>query len=997
MSEEKYTLFTMCPEAEKMWDYSKNLKYPSEIQVKSKEKVNWICQNGHSFPRSVYSFVYQTKKCPECQRLSATVSGKSHMMKFWDFEKNKGVDVTQISAKSKDFAFWICPKCGYDWDASIRTRKTDVCPCCDAGMKIGGGINDFSTVLPELALDYDEDLNPGIDITILGIGSHDRLKWKCHICGHVWKAPIYSRRRIVNNSYEVKKCPVCAKNKRAITFAEQYPGLVDRFLEKENGCKLSDLKGTDYGKMYKWTCEKHGSFDQVLSAMIRAFNNNNNGCSYCHGRKVKHEESFGAKHPDLVKEWSNDNELSPFEYTENSKQEVEWTCDKGHKWKAALYTRSSGYGYCRECFPRGKNSRAFSEIYPELKGRYSEKNKILFEGRSCYDTDLVVWKCSQKHEFLESFYNIHQSGRLSCNICNFRKIVPGINDLQTIYPDIARDYDAEKNEINVDQISPKSSDEDTYWICKKGHHFQRSVRNHVIWQGVCPVCSRHVLVKGENDLLTAFPEIYKVWDYNKNEKRPEDCFDTLINKYQFSCEQGHNYRANVRQIVDHEYRCLVCEGIIAMKGTNSLLDTHPELAKEWSSNNYRIPDECIKESSLLVEWVCQVCGGSYSAKINEREVGDDSCPYCNYKRILVGFNDLSTTHPELVLEWSLSNNRNPEGIMKTFAGNVKWVCPDCNGEYSASVINRESGDDACPYCNSDRVLIGYNDLATTNPELAKEWSSNNDRGPETITKAMGIRAFWKCPECQGEYVSSPNNREVGDDSCPYCRNDRALIGYNDLATTNPELALEWSQNNERGPETVTKSHKAKVNWNCPECGGEYAAPVFDREAGDDSCPYCRNDRILIGYNDLATTNPELALEWSQNNERGPETVMKSHKIRVNWNCPECGGEYLALVFDREAGDDSCPYCTDKKPLAGFNTFYVKYPVLMKEWAAIENYLIGVDANDVTVKYNKDVWWECPKCRNKYHMTINDRVMKEKRGHDPCPKCSGRRQKKIHYI
>lgn len=70
---------------------------------------------------------------------------------------------------------------------------------------------------------------------------------------------------------------------------------------------------------------------------------------------------------------------------------------------------------------------------------------------------------------------------------------------------------------------------------------------------------------------------------------------------------------------------------------------------------------------------------------------------------------------------------------------------------------------------------------------------------------------------------------------------------------------------------------------------------------------------------------------------------------------------------------------------------------MKEWAAIENYLIGVDANDVTVKYNKDVWWECPKCRNKYHMTINDRVMKEKRGHDPCPKCSGRRQKKIHYI
>ncbi|MBE5967268.1 MAG: hypothetical protein E7255_09940 [Lachnospiraceae bacterium] len=28
-----------------------------------------------------------------------------------------------------------------------------------------------------------------------------------------------------------------------------------------------------------------------------------------------------------------------------------------------------------------------------------------------------------------------------------------------------------------------------------------------------------------------------------------------------------------------------------------------------------------------------------------------------------------------------------------------------------------------------------------------------------------------------------------------------------------------------------------------------------------------------------------------------------------WNCPTC---YSARIYDREVGDDSCPYCSNKK-------------------------------------------------------------------------------------
>lgn len=31
---------------------------------------------------------------------------------------------------------------------------------------------------------------------------------------------------------------------------------------------------------------------------------------------------------------------------------------------------------------------------------------------------------------------------------------------------------------------------------------------------------------------------------------------------------------------------------------------------------------------------------------------------------------------------------------------------------------------SCPYCSGHKVLRGFNDLATLNPRLAKEWQSN---------------------------------------------------------------------------------------------------------------------------------------------------------------------------------------------------------------------------------------------------------------------------------
>ena len=48
----------------------------------------------------------------------------------------------------------------------------------------------------------------------------------------------------------------------------------------------------------------------------------------------------------------------------------------------------------------------------------------------------------------------------------------------------------------------------------------------------------------------------------------------------------------------------------------------------------------------------------------------------------------------------------------------------CGGEFKR-VINEMTKDGPCPYCESKKVLAGYNGLKTTCPDIAKEWGIEN--------------------------------------------------------------------------------------------------------------------------------------------------------------------------------------------------------------------------------------------------------------------------------
>lgn len=288
-------------------------------------------------------------------------------------------------------------------------------------------------------------------------------------------------------------------------------------------------------------------------------------------------------------------------------------------------------------------------------------------------------------------------------------------------------------------------------------------------------------------------------------------------------------------------------------------------------------------------------------------------------------------------------------------------------------------------------------LAITDPVLASEWSPNNQRAPWEYRKTSGDYALWICPKCHGEYSHRIQSRELGDNSCPFCRGFRVLKGYNDLATTHPELAKEWSPQNKNPIKACLKTSHDYALWICPKCKGEYSFRINNREEGDDACPFCRNSRVLSGLNDLETLEPQLAAEWSPSNPEPPQNYLRTSPQKALWCCPRCGGEYGAAIRDRKAGDDACPFCNNTRALPGFNTLSVKYPQLLGEWSAAENTLLGVNPGNVLDSDPCIVWWKCLECKQKYTMRIKDRVLKERRGITACTYCNGRRIHRIHFL
>ena len=383
------------------------------------------------------------------------------------------------------------------------------------------------------------------------------------------------------------------------------------------------------------------------------------------------------------------------------------------------------------------------------------------------------------------------------------------------------------------------------------------------------------------------------------------------------CDKGHEWEALVASR-SRGSGCPYCAGQKVWRGFNDLATTHPGLAREWSPRNALSPEEVTSGSSRKIWWVGK-CGHEWEAVVAQRSLANQGCPYCTGRKVLTGFNDLATTHPELAREWSSRNILSANQVGAGSSIKAWWTCSEGHEwEAMPNSRSRKGGKGTgCPYCSGFRVLAGFNDLATTHPELAREWSERNKTAPSTVSKGYCNKVLWEC-SLGHEWEATPNARTNQNQGCPYCSGHRVLAGFNDLATTHPELASEVSDSIYSAEDLNFGSNK-KITWKCV-LGHTWVASPNSRTNSKTGCPICSGNRVLEGFNDLATTHPELVEEWSTSNSLKPADISCGSNYRAVWICAE-GHEWFSTVKDRSFGY-GCPICA--KAVSGAERTLVEY-------------------------------------------------------------------------
>ena len=339
----------------------------------------------------------------------------------------------------------------------------------------------------------------------------------------------------------------------------------------------------------------------------------------------------------------------------------------------------------------------------------------------------------------------------------------------------------------------------------------------------------------------------------------------------------------------------------------------------------------------------------------------------------------------MAAEWDpeLNGDLTPSQVSAYSNKRANWQCSTHGHRWDSVIASRVAGV-GCPICSGKRVLIGFNDLASQRPEIAREWdyASNAGRTPDQFTVGASARAHWKC-YAHGhawEAVIYTRTRPRGA-GCPVCANKRVLVGFNDLASTHPDLAREWDseRNGSVTPFNVTASSHATAHWECA-LGHRWTVSIENRGVRGHGCAVCSGKRVLPGFNDLATLNKELAAEWDLELNDGllPTQVAAFSQSSAVWKCAPHSHQWRATIASRSAGC-GCPVCAGKRVIAGFNDLATLEPRLSQEWDMSRN--SGRLPSEFTTGSHHRASWVCSTCVHSWEATIKNRT--KGRG---CPKC-----------
>lgn len=567
--------------------------------------------------------------------------------------------------------------------------------------------------------------------------------------------------------------------------------------------------------------------------------------------------SFIYSNPELLDEWDYEKNvgISPENVARGSIDKYWWKCKKcGNSWPARplARTRGSGCPYCSGRLPLvGVNDLATvaPQLIEEWDFKKNERDPSQYKPNSA---DKVWWKCSNcSYEWPAKIS--HRFRGSGCPFCAGKKAIPGLNDLQTLRPELAKEWHVTKNGSLKPTDVTLGSGKKVWWICKRGHVWKTAVHNRTGREQGCPFCGQ--------SKQTSFPEqalLFYICQFFSDAKSREVIDKNELDIYIPSINTGIEYdgvfyHKNRIEKDNDKDKSLIEAGIRIIRVREKDLPV-PKYSEYLTrdDDSYQSLETCISKIIVMIT----------NRSDFEVDVSKDESKILDQFYSAKKENSLGSVAPSLIKEWHVTKNGDltPFDIPAGSESKMWWKCSVCGHVWKAAVSHRVNGT-GCPKCAKKQqgkshvknlLQSGIPSLQEAMPQLALEWDNEKNEGlsPADVTWKSNQEVWWRCNKCGHEWPARINRR-VGGSGCPCCAREQRqrtlklnlIKKKGSLQDNRPDIAIDWhpTKNGDLKPtDFLTGSHDY-VWWKCHICGAEWKDSITHRTNGR-TCRICRKTK-----------------------------------------------------------------------------------------------------------------------------------------------------------
>jgi len=720
------------PHLLKEWDYEKNDFGPDDRGAHTNIRVLWKCEEHGSYQKNIIDRTKHNRGCPQCKsgltkKIRQTIPKKiffkeSHpdIFKNINLEKHKFEDIENIGSYDQIVISFKCTLCEYEWINTpfnlIGNKK--ICPRCH---------KDYWSVIKYL------DQNKYDNINIINPNFATSYHFKFPKCGH----EVYITVRHFLEQLEKKVCSICEKEKREkeivnlyskttslkeisnkVSMSKQYIRkiLIEKGLYKnvkiypiETAFDAGYLKHLDYEKNEDTDYIKRlskGSDKQIYFKCIHC-NNEWKGKIQSNNKCFKCEISFGAKFPELLKEWDYEkNIIDPFEIKPHINIRVFWKCTNENcknEWDTLVAQRTKGKNPsgCPKCNSNKVSGieRKFFYFLEKIFSSGNVKNSYSFKPKKgrVQEIDIFIESLNLAVEYDGEYFH---KERYKTDIQKTKTLEDNGMFVIRIREDGLKkinDYDINHNfnKTPFNQTFFKLMDiiEKRYTLTKKQKKILDKLKDKDLENYKLPKqYLKYPLV--QNALSSTHTHVAKMWDYEKNYPiTPDMITSTNPKKYSWIYSDcNHNFKATTITMVKNG-SCKVCEKLKILK------EKLPQLQSLWNDEKNGPIDKEVLMYKNKYWWKCE-CGEEWEGDIKSLIFNNGKCSKCSSSSL----ND----HPHIAKFWDHEKNFKKfkvkiQDVKLSDERRFYWTCPDCKTTklWIIKTIRKKKGK--CINCNKKSV------------------------------------------------------------------------------------------------------------------------------------------------------------------------------------------------------------------------------------------------------------------------------------------------------